>query len=340
MDLTTSWLGLVLGNPLVASASPANAELDHLLRLEDAGAAAVVLPSLFEEQIEAVGSRREAILSMGVDHSAEAPRHYLPPLHIASGPYGLLPERYLDLVHRARDRLSIPVVASMNGTTPGGWLDHGRQLQQAGAHALELNLYAVPTDLSESGSEIEMRYVRIVQELHAELTIPLSVKIGPYFTNVGNMARRLAEAGASGLVVFNRFVQPDIDLHRLTLSSELVLSQPADMRLPLQWIALLAGRVQASLAASTGVGNAEQVIKYLYAGADVVMVTSAVLRDGPGCFSRILRGLDEWLETRGVASLDGIRGAMSFARLKDPGAYTRAQYLAQLQAWSGRHFDA
>ncbi|ETN84076.1 dihydroorotate dehydrogenase 2 domain protein [Necator americanus] len=291
MDLTTSWLGLVLGNPLVASASPANAELDHLLRLEDAGAAAVVLPSLFEEQIEAVGSRREAILSMGVDHSAEAPRHYLPSLHIASGPYGLLPERYLDLVHRARDRLSIPVVASMNGTTPGGWLDHGRRLQQAGAHALELNLYAVPTDLSESGSEIEMRY-------------------------------------------------PDIDLHRLTLSSELVLSQPADMRLPLQWIALLAGRVQASLAASTGVGNAEQVIKYLYAGADVVMVTSAVLRDGPGCFSRILRGLDEWLETRGVASLDGIRGAMSFARLKDPGAYTRAQYLAQLQAWSGRHFDA
>ncbi|MBN3809890.1 MAG: dihydroorotate dehydrogenase-like protein [Paraburkholderia tropica] len=339
MDLTTSWLGLKLGNPLVASASPANGELDHLMRLEDAGAAAVVLPSLFEEQIDAVGSRREAILSMGVDHSAEAPQHYLPPVHIASGPYGLLPERYLDLVRRARDRLSVPVIASMNGTTPGGWLDHGRQLQQAGAHALELNLFAVPTDLSESGSAIEMRYVRTVQELRGALTIPLSVKMGPYFTNVGNMASRFVEAGAAGLVIFNRFVQPDIDLHRLALSSEPVLSQPVDMRLPLQWIGLLAGRVQASLAASTGVENAEQVIKYLYAGADVVMVTSAVLRDGPGCFSTILRGLDEWLETRGVASLDGIRGAMSFARLKDPGAYTRGQYLAQLQAWSGRQSD-
>jgi dihydroorotate dehydrogenase (fumarate) len=340
MDLTTPYLGLTLDNPLVASASPANAQIDHLRRLEDAGAAAVVLPSLFEEQVGVAGKRREAILATGVDSNPEMHQHYFPPAHIASGPYGLVPDRYLDLLRRARESLSIPVIASLNGTTPGGWLDFGKQIEQAGAQALEVNLYAVPTDLFESGAAIEERYVRIVQELRGQLGIALCVKMGPYFTNVGNLAQRFVEAGAAGLVVFNRFVQPDIDLHRLKLASELTLSQAIDMRLPLQWIALLAGRIRASLAASSGVENAEQVIKYLYAGADAVMVTSTVLREGPSCFERLLGGLKAWLEAREVDSLDAIRGAMSFARLKDPAAYTRGQYLDRLQTWSGRHLDA
>jgi dihydroorotate dehydrogenase (fumarate) len=333
MDLTTQYLGLTLKNPLVASAAPSNADLGHLRQLEDAGAAAVVLPSLFEEQIASADGRFDAILAAGANNNPETHHHYLPPAHIAQGPYGLLPERYLERVRRARESLSIPVIASLNGATPDGWEDYGRRLQEAGAHALELNLYSVPTSIDETGGQIEARCVRVVHTLREQLDIPLVVKMSPYFTSVGNMAQRFADVGANGLVIFNRFLQPDIDLRTLALSSELALSHATDIRLPLQWIALLAGRVPVSLAASTGVESAEQVIKYLYAGADVVMTTSAVLRDGPACFTRLLDGLREWLDVRGVSSPARIRGAMSFLRLKDPGAYTRGHYIDTLQAW-------
>lgn len=340
MDLTTQYLGLTLKNPLVASAAPSNAELGHLRQLEDAGAAAVVLPSLFEEQIASAGGRFDAILAAGVDNNPEAHHHYLPPSRIEQGPYGLQPEHYLEHVRRARESLSIPVIASLNGATPDGWEGYGRRLQEAGAHALELNLHSVPTDLQETGEAIEARCVRVVETLRAQLDIPLAIKMSPYFTAVGNMAQRFAEAGANGLVIFNRFVQPDIDLHTLRLSSALALSGAADIRLPLQWIALLAGRVPVSLAASTGVETAEQVIKYLYAGADVVMTTSAVLREGPACVTRLLDGVREWLDARGVGSPARIRGAMSYARLRDPGAYTRGHYIDTLQTWAHTRHSA
>jgi dihydroorotate dehydrogenase (fumarate) len=337
MDLATQYLGLTLRNPLVASASPSNADLGHLQRLEDAGAAAVVLPSLFEEQIATAGGRLDAILAAGIENNPEAHHHYLPPAHVARGPYGLAPDRYLECVRRARESLAIPVIASLNGATPDGWADYGKQLQEAGAHALELNLYTVPTDLDETGEQIETRCLRVVQELRSQLDIPLSVKLSPYFTSVSNMARRLAEAGANGLVIFNRYPQPDIDLRTLRLSSELALSQASDIRLPLQWIALLAGRVPVSLAASTGVETAGQIVKYLYAGADVVMTTSLVLREGPGCLTTLLDGLHEWLEARGLATPASIRGAMSFARLKHPHAYARNHYFDIRKTWAGGH---
>ena len=337
MNLATQYLGLTLKNPLVASAAPSNADLGHLHRLEDAGAAAVVLPSLFEEQIASAGGHFDAILAAGADNNPEAHQHYLPPGRVTHGPYGLLPDRYLERVRRARESLSIPVIASLNGATPDGWADYGQRLQQAGAHALELNLYSVPTDLDESGEQIEARCLRVVHELRTQLDIPLAVKMSPYFTAIGNMALRFAEVGANGLVIFNRYLQPDIDLRTLSLSSDIALSQAADMRLPMQWVALLAGRVPVSLAASTGVETAEQVVKYLYAGADVVMTTSEVLRDGPDCFRRLLDGLCEWLDARDLGSLDRIRGAMSFARLKDPGAYARGHYIDALQTWTRSH---
>ena len=340
MDLTTEYLGLTLKNPLVASAAPANAEPGHLRRLEDAGAAAVVLPSLFEEQIASADGHFDDILAAGTGNNPEAHGYYLPPARIAQGPYGLQPVRYLERVRRARESLSIPVIASVNGVTPDGWADFGHRLQEAGAHALELNLYSVPTSLDETSDEIETRYVNVVRTLRAQLDIPLAVKMGPYFTAVGNMAQRFADAGANGLVIFNRFVHPDIDLRTLSLSSELPLTSAADIRVPLQWIALLAGRVPVSLAASTGVESAQEVIKYLYAGADVVMTTSAVLRDGPACFTRLLDDLRAWLDARGVGSLARIRGAMSFVRLKNPGAYTRGQYLDTLQSWTSRQHGA
>lgn len=339
MDLTTSYLGLTLKNPVVASAAPNNANLDHLRRLEDAGAAGVVLPSLFEEQTEAMGAWHDTIVAAGTGNNPEAHQHYLPPTHVAAGLHRVVPDRYLDLVRRARESLSIPVIASLNGTTAGDWLDYGRLLEEAGANALELNLYAVPTDLAETGATIEECYVQAVHALRAQLGAPLSVKMGPYFTNAGNMAQRFVETGAAGLTIFSRIVPPDINLQRLTLTTELTLSQVVDMRLSLQWIALLAGRIKASLAASTGVENTEQVIKYLYAGADVVMVTSAILRNGSAYLRHLVDGLGEWLEMRNVASPNAIRGLMSYAKLKNPEAYTRKQYVDQLQTWSGQYFD-
>jgi dihydroorotate dehydrogenase (fumarate) len=322
MDLTTSYLGLTLRNPVIASVTPASANLDHLRRLEDAGAAAVVLPSLFDDEHDgAPGDWRDTIVAAGTGNNPEAQQHYLPQ---AAAPDGVAPDRYLELVRRARECLAVPVIASLNSAAAGGWQDDGRLLEQAGASALELNLYAVPADLAQTGTQIEERQVQAVRALCGLVSIPLSVKMGVHWTNPGNMAQRFVQAGAAGLVIFGRLAQPDIDLRRLTLSAQLPLSQATDMRVPLQWVALLAGRVSASLAASTGVEDAAQVVKYLYAGADVVRVKSAIIRNGPPCLGTMVDGLAQWLEARGIASPDVIRGLMSFAKLKDPGAYTRA----------------
>jgi dihydroorotate dehydrogenase (fumarate) len=279
MLLATKYLGLSLKNPLVASASPLNSKLDNLRRLEDAGAAAIVLPSLFQEQIESEAEAREARVDVYAESSPEA-LSYFPAA--ASGPYGMRPERYLDLVRRGTEAVSIPIIASLNGSSRAGWIEYARLIEQAGAKAIELNMYHVPTDLLESGRDVEVRYTEIVQAVCGSIELPVAVKLTPYLSSIGHFAATLVEHGAAGLVLFNRLLQPDIDLLHMSLTDSLDLSEPTEMRLPLLWIAILAGRTKASLAASTGVSTVTDVVKYLLAGADVVMTTSALVSAQPG----------------------------------------------------------
>ena len=280
MDLTTDYMGLRLGNPLIASASPLNGELGTLRALEDHGAAAVVLPSIFEEQIVAERREFERRTEVSASGFVEA-QTYFP----AYDGCGFGPERYLDIVRRAKEAIGIPVIASLNGTTQEGWIDYASSLQQAGADAIELNIYFIPADLAMTGRDVEQRYLDILTAVKASISIPVAVKIGPYFSAIGAMARALADGGADALVLFNRFYQPDINIATLHLSTEMELSTPAELRLPLLWIAILYGRVSTSLAASTGVETADDVLKYLLAGADTVMTTSSLLRHGVGSYA-------------------------------------------------------
>ena len=331
MDLTTRYMGLTLRNPLIASASPLGADLDGLRRLEDAGVGAVVLPSIFEEQIVAARHECEVRPDMG-QRSAEA-LTFFP----AYGGYGLGPERYLDLVRRAKGAIVVPVIGSLNCISLANWVGYARGLQDAGADAIELNVYFIPADVGTTGREVEQRYLDILAAVKASVTIPVAVKIGPYFSAVGDMARRLTDGGANALVLFNRFYQPDIDVVRLRLSMELDLSTPAEIRLPLLWIAILYGRVTASLAASTGVESADDVFKYLLVGADTVMTTSSLLRHGVGHVRALLDGLTALLGARGIRSLGDIRGRMSQQQVKHPTAFERANYVHMLQGYHLRH---
>ena len=326
MDLTTSYMGLRLRNPLIASASPLNGEPGTLRALEDHGAGAVVLPSIFEEQILAEHRELDARLQVEATGSAEA-QTYFP----APAGYGFGPERYLEIVRRAHEAVTIPVIASLNCASEEGWGTYARSLQQAGAAAIELNIYFIPTDLALSGRDVEQRYLDVLRSVKGAVTVPVAVKIGPYFSAPGAMARALAEGGADALVLFNRFYQPDIDVASLGLSLELELSRPIEIRLPLLWIAILYGRVRASLAASTGVESPDDVLKYLLVGADTVMTTSALLRHGVGHMRALVDGLTELLAARGRDSLAGIRGSMSQKYLKDPTALERLNYMRMLQ---------
>jgi dihydroorotate dehydrogenase (fumarate) len=328
MDLTTRYMGLVLKNPLVASASPFNSEVGKLRRLEDSGAAAVVLPSLFEEQIEAEAARYDRLTAAPAESFAEA-TSYFP----AQADYRVGPHAYLDLVRRAREAVDIPVIASLNGTTDEGWISYARLLEQAGASALELNVYFIPADLSLTGAAVEQRYLDIVRSVRAMVSVPVAIKLSPYFSSVGNMAVALEKAGADALVLFNRFYQPDIDLARLAVLPDLNLSSPNEIRLPLLWLAILSGRVQASLAATTGVATADEVVKYLLVGADVVMATSALLRNGVDHMAVLLAGLKTWLAARGFASLDDVRGIMDQQSLDEPQAFERANYIKILESY-------
>ena len=328
MSLATQYLGLSLENPLIASASPANAELDHLRRLEDAGAAAVVLPSLFQEQIEADAELEERILGRMAHNSPEA-SSYLP---AARGPYGVGSDAYLTLIRRAREALSIPVIASLNGATDAGWTEYAQLMEQAGAQAIELNIYFVPIDLALSGSQVEDRYAGIVAGARRDVTIPLSVKLSPQLSALGHLAERLHDSGASGLVLFNRLVQPDFDLASLRLTHGVHLSTSAEMSLPLLWTSLLAGRTKLSLAGSTGVHSGDDVVKYLLAGADVVMTTSAVLRHGPSRVTDMLNDLRVWLELREFHSVADMRGLLSWIRSRHREQYGRPSYIKMLEA--------
>lgn len=325
MDLSTTYMGLTLSSPLIASAAPRNDDLGHLRALEDAGAGAVVLPSVFAEQIEAEEARHLALTQVGALSSPEA-ASYFP----AGQDYHLTPHRTLDLVRRARLALSIPVIASLNAADLAGWTDYAAQLQAAGASALELNIYAVPADLTRSGRDVEQTTLDIVRAVRAQVTLPIAVKISPYFSAPGHMATQIVAAGADALVLFNRFYQPDIDVVTLSLRNDLDYSRSADMRLPLLWIALLHGQTTASLAATTGVHQVEDVVKYLAAGADGVMTTSALLEHGVGRMRLLVDGLADWL-TRRDMPLAHLRGLLARGNLANPAAYARANYIKILQ---------
>jgi dihydroorotate dehydrogenase (fumarate) len=292
-DLRTHYLGLELRTPLVASSSPLTGTLDGLKRLEDAGAGAVVLPSLFEEELAGAAA-------------------------------------HLELVEQAATRLSVPVIASLNGTSRGGWVRHAARLEEAGADAVELNIYYVSSSPGQSGSEVEWRYLDIVAAVRQTAGVPLAVKLSPYFSSVTNMAGQLVEAGANGLVLFNRFYQPDLDVETLEVVPSLELSTSTELRLPLRWIAILHGRHRVSLAASTGVHTAEDAVKALLAGADVAMMTSALLRHGSDHLARVEAGLADWLDRHGHGSFDQVRGKLSQRSVRDPAAFERANYLKVL----------
>jgi dihydroorotate dehydrogenase (fumarate) len=333
MDLTTDYMGLRLANPLIASASPLNGELRTLRLLEDHGAAAVVLPSIFEEQI--VAERHEYELRTEVEASGFAEAQTYFPGHKEG--YGFGPERYLDILRRAKQAIGIPVIASLNCVTQANWVDYARSVQEAGADAIELNIYFIPADLAMTGREVEQRYLDILRAVKATVSIPVAVKIGPYFSAIGAMASALADNGANALVLFNRFYQPDVDLATLRLSMDLDLSTPAEIRLPLLWIAILYQRVRASLAASTGVETADEIFKYLLAGADTVMTTASLLRHGPAHMRTLLDGLSALLAARKVESLSDIRGRMSQKNLDNPTQFERANYVKILQGYRSPH---
>ena len=327
MDLTSRYMGLDLRNPLVASSSPLTRTPDGVRALADAGVAAVVLPSLFEEEVRREMQQNLALAEANTESTAES-LSYFP----ASSGADATPRRYLSLVERAAAAVDVPVIASLNGVTTGGWTDYATALQDAGAAAIELNIYHLPGDPMSSGRDVEQRHVEILTTVKAVVSVPVAVKLSPYFSSPGEMALRLDRVGVDGLVLFNRFIQPDIDPEGLTVTVGFGLSSPAEGRLPRAWIARLAGRVQASLAASTGVDDAADVAAYLLAGADVVMTTSALLRRGPGYAATMLDGLQAWMERKGFTSLDSVRGKMAAPADTTGSAYHRAGYLTTLRA--------
>ena len=333
MNLTSWYMGMHLCSPLVASASPLTADLPSLLQLQAAGAGAVVLPSLFAEQIEAETRRHDALSLAGADSSPEAASYLPPPGHDATPAHA-----YLDLVRRASSALAIPVIASLNGATDASWVSYARLLEQAGARALELNIYFIASDLALDGRAIEERYIHIVQAVRQQVHIPIAVKLSPYFSAPGHFARELVAAGANAVVLFNRFYQPDIDTVRLKIRNNLELSRSSEMRVPLLWTAILHGRIDASLGASTGVHTVDDVVQYLLAGADVVMTTSALLEYGVGHMRTLVDGLAAWLSVRHMAGLDRMRGMLSQSNITHPEEYQRANYIKILQGYgSGLH---
>ncbi|HTZ22918.1 MAG TPA: dihydroorotate dehydrogenase-like protein [Streptosporangiaceae bacterium] len=333
MDLSTRYLGLDLRNPLVASASPLSNTVDGVRRLADAGVGAVVLYSLFEEQLRREAAHDAALSEAGTDSFAESLSYF--PAGAEGGPG---PHRYLSLLERAAAAVDVPVIASLNGTSPGGWTDYAKALADAGAAAIELNIYHLPGDPPPTspspftGRDVEQRHVEILTTVKAVVRVPVAVKLSPYFSSTGEMALRLDRAGADGLVLFNRFLQPDIDPETLTVTVPFGLSSPAEARLPRAWIALLAGRVRASLAATTGVEDSADVVKYLLAGADVVMTASALLRHGAGHASVLLGGLSEWMGRKRFAAITEFRGLLSVPADQDRAAYERAGYVTMMRA--------
>ncbi len=328
MDLSTTYLGLKLRSPLVPSASPMTRDLADLKQAEDAGAGAVVLPSVFEEQLRRESAELDLALTQGTESFAEA-LSYFPQL----GEFRLGPEDYLEHVAKAKAALKIPVIASLNGTSVGGWTDYARKIQQAGADALELNIYYIPTDPQLTALDVENTYLDILKAVKAAITIPVAVKLSPFFSNLANMARKLDRAGANGLVLFNRFYQPDIDLETLEVESSLLLSTPQARRLPLRWVAILHGRIQASLAATSGIHTAQDVLKILMAGADVTMLCSVLFRKGMPYIATIEQEIRQWMTVHEYESVTQLKGSLSQKNCPDPSAFERAQYMRVISTY-------
>lgn len=328
VDLTSDYLGLTLRNPVVASPGPITGDPDQWRRLEDAGVAAIVLPSLFEEEIEYDSWWVSDLLDEGREVVAEA-AEYLPEFE----DYAIGPDRFLDLVTRAKQTVSVPVVASLNGTTRGGWVRYARHLEEAGADAIELNVYDVVTDPLVTAVEVEDRLIDLVTAVRDEVSVPLAVKIGPWFSALANMAAKLAIAGADGLVLFNRLYQPDIDLEGPAVRPKLTLSMPGNVRQSVAWIGILSGQVPLSLAASGGVDAPEDVVRLVLAGADATMTTASLLRRGPGHVAALVAGLAEWLDERGYDSVRQAKGSVSLSKAAEPEAYQRANYYQTLHSW-------
>ncbi|MBI3563828.1 MAG: dihydroorotate dehydrogenase-like protein [Elusimicrobia bacterium] len=328
MDLSTTYLGLELRTPLVASASPLSDSLDGLKRMEDAGASAAVLSSLFEEQLR---RDRDELLTRLTEHthSFSEAQTFFP----AVTDFHWGPEAYLEHIRKAKKAVRMPIVASLNGTSLGGWTAYAREIEKAGADALELNIYFIPTDPSTPGEEIERTHVDILKAVKAATTLPVAVKIAPFFSSLANMAKRLDDAGADGLVLFNRFYQPDFDLDRLELRPNLLLSTPQALRLPLHWTAVLHGKVKADLAATSGVHAAGDVLKLLMAGASVTMMASALFKFGIDHIRAVETELVRWMEEREYESVAQMRGSMSQMRCADPGAFERQQYIKTLTTY-------
>lgn len=327
MDLSTTYLGLELTHPIVASASPQSKSLDGVKRLAEAGAAAITLPSLFEEQIRKEQETLEFLVGRSTYSSAES-LSYFP----ESDVYNVGPGEYIELVYEASRAVDVPIIASLNGVTELGWIDYAKDLADAGAKALEVNVFFLPVDIDVTSSEVEEQYLHVVSTVSKAVKIPVAVKLSPFFSSTGHMAKRLVKAGASGLVLFNRFYQPDFDIENRVVESKLELSQPSEIRLPLLWISVLYGRLRCSLAATTGVETATEVVKYVMAGADAVMTTSSLLRHGESHLARILKDFEAWLIEHEYGSVKQMKGSMSLENCAEPEAFVRANYLKMLQS--------
>jgi len=328
MDLSTTYLGLKLKNPIVPSAGPLSRTIDSMKRLEDAGASAIVMYSLFEEQIAHEASELHHYLSYGTESFAEA-LTYFPDLE----QYNLEPDEYVELLHQAKESLEIPVIGSLNGISVGGWISYAKKIEEAGANAIELNIYYIPTDPMLASTDVEDRYLEVLHAVKRTVTIPVAVKLSPFFSSMAHMAQRLDHAGANALVLFNRFYQPDIELESMEVKPNVLLSNPQSLRLPLRWIAILYGKIKASLAASSGIHTAEDAIKILMAGADTAMVCSTLLKNGHERITEILTGIERWMMEHEYVSIQQMKGCMSQKSIADPSAFERANYMKALNSY-------
>jgi dihydroorotate dehydrogenase (fumarate) len=328
MDLSTTYMGLKLKNPIVPSASPMSREIGTIKALEEAGASAIVMYSLFEEQIEHEALELDYLTTQGSESYAEA-TSYFPRAH----EYHSGPEEYLEHIQKAKSAVSIPIIGSLNGVSPGGWLEYAKNIEQAGADGLELNIYYIPTDPKFSSTDVEDMYVDILKNVKSKVKIPVAVKLSPFFSSMANIATKLDQAGANALVLFNRFYQPDIDLEALDVVPNIFLSTPQAMRVPLRWVAILHGKIKADIGATSGIHNADDVLKMLMVGSNVTMMCSALLQQGPYWITKVLKDMETWMEEHEYSSVKQMIGSMSHKSVKEPAAFERANYMKVLNSY-------
>jgi dihydroorotate dehydrogenase (fumarate) len=328
MDLSTTYMGLKLKNPLVPSASPLSTNVDTVKELEDCGASAVVMYSLFEEQIQHEAKELDTFLTEGTESFAEALSYFPEPDQY----HNIEAEDYLEQISKLKKAVDVPIIASLNGVSSGGWMKYAQKIEEAGADALELNIYYIPTDPDMSGETVEKMYLDDLKTVKEALSIPVAIKLSPYFSSFANMAKKLDGVGADALVLFNRFYQPDIDLEDLQVVHDLEFSTPYEMRLPLRWLAILYGKIKANLALTTGVHGGEDVVKAIMAGADVAMMASVLMKKGPRRLEKILSEVKNWMEVHEYLSIDQMKGSMSYKAIAEPAAYERANYMKTLQS--------